>query len=96
MTTSPITPVATKMAASWLAGVIARRAFDPEQLRQASHWAFGAHFLADHLGDPEAANFLRDLDRDLYSLSLLQGADVGAELGKLMMRINGQGQEVSQ
>jgi len=93
MPTSPITPVATKMAASWLAGVIARRAFDPEQLRQASHWAFGAHFLADHLGDHEAANFLRDLDRDLYSLSLLNGADIGAELGKIIERIKGQGQE---
>ena len=93
MPTSPITPVATKMAASWLAGVIARRAFDPEQLRQASHWAFGAHFLADRLGDPEAANFLRDLDRDLYYLSLLNGADIGAELGALLERVRGQGQE---
>ena len=96
MTTSPILPVATKMAASWLAGIIARRAFDPEQLREAGNWAFGAHFLADRLDDQKAAAFLRDLDGALYSLSLLQGADIGAELGKLKERISGNGQEVSQ
>lgn len=92
-TQANILPAARKLAASWLAGIIARRAFTPDDLRQASAWAFGAHFLADRLDDPEAAAFLRDLDGALYSLSLRQGADVGAELGKLMMRINCQGKE---
>lgn len=96
MHTSPILPAARKLATSWLAGIIARRAFTPEDLRQASAWSFGAHFLADRLDDPEAAAFLRDLDGALYSLSLLQGADIGAELGKLKERISGNGQEVSQ
>ncbi len=96
MHTSPITPVARKMAASWLAGIIARRTFDPGHLRQAGTMAFGASFLAERLEDQEATDFLRDLDRDLSSLSLDPDADIGAELGKLMMRISGQGQEVSQ
>lgn len=86
---SNILPAARKMAASWLAGIIARRAFDPEHLRQASAWAFGAHFLAYRLDDHEAAAFLRDLDRDLHSLSLLQGPDIGAAVGELLERVTG-------
>ena len=96
MSDSPILPSARKLATSWLAGIVARRAFDPEHLRQAGTMAFGASFLAEHLEDQEATDFLRDLDRDLSSLSLDPDADIGAELGKLMMRISGQGQEVSQ
>ena len=93
MSNSPILPAARKLAASWLAGIIARQAFTPEDLRQASAWAFGAHFLADRLDDPAAAAFLRQLDADLYSLSLIQGADIGAELGNLLERISGNGKE---
>lgn len=91
----PIAAAARDLAASWLAGIIARRAFTPEDLRQASAWAFGAHFLADRLDDPAAAAFLRDLDRAIYALSLLQGADIGAELAKIRERIT-QGQGITE
>lgn len=95
MTTSPILPVATKMASSWLSGIIASRTFDPGHLRQAGTMAFGASFLAERLEDQEATDFLRDLDRDLSALSLDPGADIGAELVKLKARITGLGQEAN-
>jgi len=95
-TSTNILPVATKMASSWLAGIIACRSLFPDSLRQTGSMAFGASFLAERLEDQTAANFLRDLDRDLCTLSLRHGADIGVELGKLMMRINGRGQEASQ
>ena len=90
---SSITHVVIKMASSWLAGIIARRAFDPENLRQAGSWAFGASFLAERMGDLEATNLLRDLDRDLHALSLLHGADMDVELGTMLERISGQAHE---
>ena len=88
-----ILPVATKMAASWLAGIVARRAFYPDSLCQTGSMAFGASFLAERLEDQTAADFLRALDRDLCELSLRHGADIGAELGALLERISSNGQE---
>lgn len=90
----PIAAAAREQAAAWTRVLISRRSFAAEDLRKASDWAFGAFALADRLGDRAAADFLRDLDKALFVLSLLQEeAKIAAELVCLLERIT-QGQEI--
>ena len=92
MTTSPITPAATKLATNLLAGLIARRACTTSDLRLACNWLFGAHLLASAIGDPKAMALLNTAEVELRNIADRYGdeLEVLAWLGALLERINGQ------
>ena len=98
MHTSPISPVATKLVANLLAGLIARRETATNDLRLACNWLFGAHLMASAIGDPKAMALLNKAEVELRNIADRYGdeLEVLAWLGALLERINGQGQEVSQ
>ena len=98
MTTSPITPVATKLVTNLLAGLIARRETSTNDLRLACNWLFGAHLLASAIGDPKAMALLNKAEVELRNIADRYGdeLEVLAWLDALLELINGQGQEVSQ
>ena len=98
MTTSPITPVATKLVTNLLAGLIARRETSTNDLRLACNWLFGAHLLTSAIGDPKAMALLNKAEVELRNIADRYGdeLEVLAWLDALLELINGQGQEVSQ
>ena len=95
MTTSPITPAATKLATNLLAGLTARRACTTSDLRLACNWLFGAHQLAFAVGDPGAVAILNKAEVDLRNIADRYGdeLEVLAWMGALLERITCQGQE---
>ena len=98
MSDSPILPAAHQVARVVLSSLSYHKLITPDDLRQRGNWLYGAKMLASVLNDEDAANLLHQVDMHLLDLAASPGtdADIRAELGKLMMRINGQGQEVSQ
>ncbi len=77
--------IASKMAASWLADLIARRDFTIDELWAGNHWIFGAQWMAERLGHREAHDLLRHIGGRLGDLINLHGdgKSIPAELGEL-------------
>lgn len=95
MTTSPISPVATKLVTNLLAGLIARRETATTDLRLACNWLFGAHQLASAIGDPKAMALLNTAEVELRNIADRYGdeLEVLAWMGALLERITCQGHE---
>lgn len=95
MHTSPIDPspqaIASKMAASWLTDLIARRDFTIDELWAISHWIAGAQWLAGRLGHQEAHDLLRHIGVRLGELINQHGdgKSILAELGELVNALSG-------
>ena len=95
MSDSPILPAAHQVVSAVLTSLSYHKTITPDDLRQRGNWLYGAKMLASVLNDQDAADLLHQVDMHLLDLAASPGtdADISAELGKLMMRINGQGQE---
>ena len=78
--------IASKMAASWLADLIARRDFSTDEIWAISHWIFGAKWMAERLGHQEAHDLLRHIGGRLGDLINLHadGKNILAGLGDLV------------
>ena len=95
MTSSPILPAAHQVARVVLSSLSFHKLITPDDLRQRGNWLYGAKMLASVLNDEDAANLLHQVDMHLLDLAASPGtdADLRTELGNLLERINGQGQE---
>ena len=98
MHTSPILPAAHQVVSAVLTSLSYHKRITPDDIRQRGNWLHGAKLLANAMNDQAAAELLQAVDMRLMDIAASPGtdADIRAELGKLMMRIKGQGQEVSQ
>ena len=96
MSDSPILPAAHQVVSAVLTSLSYHKTITPDDLRQCGNWLCGAKMLASVLNDEDAANLLHQVDMHLLDLAASPGtdADIRAELGKLMMRIAGNGQDV--
>ena len=97
MHTSPILPAAHQVARVVLTSLSYHKRITPDDIRQRGNWLYGAKMLASVLNDEVAADLLHAIDMRLLDLAAGQGTDghIRTELGNLLERINGQGQEVS-
>ncbi len=95
MSDSPILPAAHQVARVVLSSLSYHKLITPDDLRQRGNWLYGAKMLASVLNDEDAANLLHQVDMHLLDLAASPGtdADIRAELGKLLERISGNGQE---
>ena len=98
MSDSPILPAAHQVVSAVLTSLSYHKTITPDDLRQRGNWLYGAKMLASVLNDEDAANLLHQVDMHLLDLAASPGtdADLRTELGNLLERIKGQGQEVSQ
>lgn len=98
MSDSPILPAAHQVVSAVLTAITFHKRITPDDLRQRGNWLHGAKMLASVLNDEDAANLLHQVDMHLLDLAASPGtdADIRTELGALLERIKGQGQEVSQ
>ena len=99
MSTSPnILPAAANLAKAILTILISHKRILASDLDQRASWAYGASRLASAMGDEAAADLLSNIDITLSDLATrrLGEQEVLAELGNLLERISGNGQEVSQ
>ena len=98
MTSSPILPAAHQVARVVLTSLSYHKRITPDDLRQRGNWLHGAKLMANAMNDQAAAELLQDIDLGLMDIAASPGtdADLRTELGNLLERINGQGQEVSQ
>ena len=92
MPTSPILPQATKVASNILAGLIARQAGSPAEIRQAADWLHGAFLLADAIRDQEAADLIFRTILHLSDIAARHGPpqDAIVAIGALLNRLTGQ------
>ena len=98
MTSSPILPAAHQVARVVLSSLSFHKLITPDDIRQRGNWLHGAKLLANAMNDQAAAELLQAVDMRLMDIAASPGtdADLRTELGNLLERINGQGQEVSQ
>jgi len=95
MHNSPILPQATKVAGNIMAGLIARQAGSPAEIRQAADWLHGAFLLADAIRDQEAADLIFRTILHLSDLAASHGTpqDALVAIGALLNRLPGQDRE---
>ena len=98
MHTSPILPAAHQVVSAVLTSLSYHKRITPDDIRQRGNWLHGAKLLANAMNDQAAAELLQAVDMRLMDIAASPGtdADLRTELGNLLERINGQGQEVSQ
>ena len=95
MTSSPILPAAHQVARVVLTSLSYHKRITPDDLRQRGNWLHGAKLMANAMNDQAAAELLQDIDLGLMDIAARPGtdADIRTELGNLLERISGQGQE---
>ena len=95
MSDSPILPAAHQVARVVLSSLSYHKLITPDDLRQRGNWLYGAKMLASVLNDEDAANLLHQVDMHLLELAARPGTDtdIRTELGALLERISGNGQE---
>lgn len=95
MTSSPILPAAHQVARVVLSSLSFHKLITPDDIRQRGNWLHGAKLLANAMNDQAAAELLQDIDLGLMDIAASPGtdADLRTELGNLLERISGNGQD---
>ena len=89
-------PAASQVARVVLTSLSYHKRITPDDIRQRGNWLHGAKLLANAMNDQAAAELLQAVDMRLMDIAARPrtDADLRTELGKLMMRIAGNGQDV--
>ena len=95
MSDSPILPAARQVARVVLTSLSYHKLITPDDLRQRGNWLHGAKLMANAMNDQAAAELLQAVDMRLMDIAASPGtdADLRTELGNLLERISGNGQE---
>ena len=95
MSDSPILPAAHQVARVVLTSLSYHKRITPDDLRQRGNWLHGAKLMANAMNDQAAAELLQAVDMRLMDIAASPGtdADLRTELGNLLERISGNGQE---